>query len=61
MEKGIICADFYVELELLWLLNPLQSLVERVTWVVQAQEGSSVEIRVRAQKSGTDSTTITLR
>ncbi len=34
---------------------------ERFTWVVQAREGSSVEIRVRAQKGGSDTTTITLR
>jgi len=34
---------------------------ERFTWVVQAREGSSVEINVRAQKGGSDSTTITLR
>jgi len=34
---------------------------ERITWVVQAREGSSVEISVRAQKGGSDSTTITLR
>jgi hypothetical protein len=34
---------------------------ERVTWVVRAREGSSVEIRVRAQKGGSDTTTLTLR
>jgi len=34
---------------------------ESITWVVQAREGSSVEIRVRAQKAGSDTTTITLR
>lgn len=34
---------------------------ERFTWVVQAREGSSVEIRVRAQKAGSDTITITLR
>jgi hypothetical protein len=34
---------------------------ERVTWVVQAREGSSVEISVRAEKAGSDTITITLR
>jgi hypothetical protein len=34
---------------------------ERFTWVIQGREGSSVEIRVRAQKGGSDITTITLR
>ena len=34
---------------------------ERFSWVIQAREGSSVEISVRAQKGGSDTTTITLR
>ncbi|MEJ2205736.1 MAG: M14 family metallopeptidase [Gemmatimonadota bacterium] len=34
---------------------------ERFTWVVQAREGSTVEIRVRAQKAGSDAATVTLR
>ncbi len=31
------------------------------SWVIQAREGSTVEVRVRSQKGGTDSTTVTLR
>jgi hypothetical protein len=34
---------------------------ERVTWVIQGAAGSSVEIRLRAQKGGSDSATVTLR
>ncbi len=34
---------------------------ERFTWVIQAREGSSIEISVRSQKGGSDTTTITLR
>jgi hypothetical protein len=32
-----------------------------VSWVIQAREGSSVEIRVRSQKAGTATATVTLR
>jgi hypothetical protein len=31
------------------------------SWVIQAREGSTVEVRVRSQKGGTDSITVTLR
>ncbi|NKB89338.1 MAG: hypothetical protein GKS06_14055 [Acidobacteria bacterium] len=31
------------------------------SWVIRGQEGSDVEIRVRSQKGGTDSATVTLR
>ncbi len=34
---------------------------EAFTWVVRAREGSTVEIRVRAQKAGSDAATVTLR
>jgi hypothetical protein len=34
---------------------------ESFTWVIQGREGSQVEIKLRAQKGGTDSATITLR
>jgi hypothetical protein len=34
---------------------------ERFTWVIQGREGTSVEISARAQKGGSDITTITLR
>lgn len=33
---------------------------ERFTWVIRGSSGSRVEIRVRAQKGGTDTTTVTL-
>jgi hypothetical protein len=34
---------------------------ETVRWVIRARQGSSVEIRVRAQKGGTATSTVTLR
>ncbi len=34
---------------------------EEITWVIQGGEGSQVEIKLRAQKGGTDSATVTLR
>ena len=34
---------------------------ERVSWVIQGKPGSEIEIRVRAQKGGTDTKTVTLR
>ncbi len=34
---------------------------ERFTWVIRGQSGAQIEIRVRAQKGGTHSTTVTLR
>jgi hypothetical protein len=34
---------------------------ESFTWVIQGREGSQVDIKLRAQKGGTDSATITLR
>jgi hypothetical protein len=34
---------------------------ESFTWVIQGREGSQVEIKLRAQKGGTDSATVTLR
>ena len=34
---------------------------ENVTWVIRGSEGDRVEIRVLAQKGGTDTTTVTLR
>lgn len=34
---------------------------EKFTWVIRGQEGSLVEIKLRAQKGGTDSATVTLR
>lgn len=34
---------------------------ERVSWVIRAPRGGSVEIRVRSQKGGTDTATLTLR
>jgi hypothetical protein len=34
---------------------------QRFLWVIRGQSGSQVEIRVRAQKGGTDSATVTLR
>lgn len=34
---------------------------KRYTWVIRGQAGARVELRVRSQKSGFDSTTITLR
>jgi len=34
---------------------------ERFTWVIRGQSGAQIEIRVRAQKAGTDSVTVTLR
>jgi len=34
---------------------------QTVTWVIRGQSGGQVEIRVRSQKGGTDSTTVTLR
>jgi hypothetical protein len=33
----------------------------KVTWVIQGQSGAQVEIRVRSQKGGSDSATVTLR
>ena len=34
---------------------------EKVSWVIRGREGSSVEIRVRSQKGGSDTATVTLR
>jgi hypothetical protein len=34
---------------------------EKLTWVIRAQAGSSVEIRARSQKGGTATATVTLR
>ena len=34
---------------------------ERFTWVIRGRQGDRVEIRVRAQKGGTDTATVTLR
>jgi hypothetical protein len=34
---------------------------ESVTWVIQGQPGAQVEIRLRSQKAGTDTATVTLR
>jgi hypothetical protein len=34
---------------------------EKFTWVIQGRQGSSVEIRVRSQKGGSDTATVTLR
>ena len=34
---------------------------ESFTWVIKGREGSQVEIKLRAQKGGTDSATVTLR
>jgi len=34
---------------------------EKFTWVIRGREGSQVEIKLRAQKGGTDSATVTLR
>lgn len=34
---------------------------ERFTWVIRGQAGTSVEIRVRSQKGGSDTATVTLR
>jgi hypothetical protein len=34
---------------------------ERFTWVIRGRQGASVEIRVRSQKGGTDTATVTLR
>ncbi|MFO8173209.1 MAG: iron-containing alcohol dehydrogenase, partial [Longimicrobiales bacterium] len=34
---------------------------ESVTWVIRGQEGSRVEIRLHSEKSGRDTTTVTLR
>jgi len=34
---------------------------EQFTWVIRGRQGSSVEIRVRSQKGGTDTATVTLR
>ena len=34
---------------------------EKVTWVIRGQPGGQVEVRVRSQKGGTDSSTVTLR
>jgi hypothetical protein len=34
---------------------------EKVTWVISGREGASVEIRVRSQKGGTATATVTLR
>jgi hypothetical protein len=34
---------------------------ESFTWVIRGREGSQVEIKLRAQKGGTDSATVTLR
>lgn len=34
---------------------------KRFTWIIEGQTGSQVQLRVRSQKSGLDSTTITLR
>jgi hypothetical protein len=33
----------------------------RVTWVIKGDPGSTIEIRLRAQKGGSDSVTVTLR
>jgi hypothetical protein len=34
---------------------------EKFTWVIRGRQGASVEIRVRSQKGGSDSATVTLR
>ena len=34
---------------------------EQVTWVIRGRQGATVEIRVRAEKGGTSTTTVTLR
>ncbi|MFC1575854.1 hypothetical protein ACFL5A_04350 [Gemmatimonadota bacterium] len=34
---------------------------ESVTWVIQARQGAQVEIRLHSQKSGRDTSTVTLR
>ena len=34
---------------------------EKFTWVIRGREGSQVEIKLRSQKGGTDSATVTLR
>ena len=34
---------------------------QEVSWVIQGREGASVEIRVRAEKGGSDTATVTLR
>jgi hypothetical protein len=34
---------------------------EKVTWVIQGREGAQLEIKLHSQKSGRDTTTVTLR
>ena len=34
---------------------------QAISWVIQGREGASVEIRVRAEKGGSDTATVTLR
>ena len=34
---------------------------QTVSWVIQGRDGTSVEIRVRAEKGGSDTATVTLR
>ena len=46
--------------------NPIRQLDgsgarERFTWVIRGRQGDQVDIRVRAQKGGTDTATVTLR